>query len=62
MTGFKLAVQETRPKSQFLRTGQAQASPALKAAHHLARGKDNGSAAVSRLHTLKMVPESLEVE
>lgn len=28
MTGFKLAVQEARPKSLFLRTGQAQASEA----------------------------------
>ena len=30
MTGFKLAVKETRPKSLFLRTGQFQASPGLR--------------------------------
>jgi len=30
MTGFKLAVQDTRPKSLFLRIGQVLASPSLK--------------------------------
>jgi hypothetical protein len=30
MTGFKLAVKETRPKSLFLRTGQFQTSPGLR--------------------------------
>jgi len=30
MTGFKLAVQETRPKSLFPRMGQVQASPGLR--------------------------------
>ena len=30
MTGFKLAVQETRPKSLFPRTGQIQASLDLR--------------------------------
>ena len=30
VTGFKLAVKETRPKSLFPRTGQFQASPGLR--------------------------------
>jgi hypothetical protein len=30
MTAFKLAVQETRPKSLFPRTGQVQVSPGLR--------------------------------
>jgi len=48
MTDFKLAVKETRSKSVSKNWAIPGKSRSQKLPHHLAQGKDEGSAAISR--------------